>query len=164
MKYKILISCLFFGFFTLTTHALPMHKYSAHITINSSDLKPTLHHKTLNINLPFIPKRYQREATNNIKVSTNESETILKNSKKSYKIKLLVLRKTKNAVLKAVLKRKSYGLRYTRRWWCLLCLPILEETRCHPLQGVVALAWSASFFSCHLLWTSSSSYSFACVA
>jgi hypothetical protein len=116
MKYKILISCLFFGCSTLTTHAFPLHKYSPHIKTTSSDLKPALQYKKLNINLPFIPQSHQRGTTNTIKVSTNDSEKILKKSKKSYKIKPLILRKTKNTVLKAILKRKSYGLRYTQRW------------------------------------------------
>jgi hypothetical protein len=113
MKYKILlINCLFFAGYTLNINALPLP-----LQVNTIDLNSTLKSKKLNIHLPLIQQGHQREATTKIKpIVTNDSEEILTNTRKFYKIKLLTLRKTKNAVLKAVLKRRSYGLRYTRRW------------------------------------------------
>ncbi|MCK5918017.1 MAG: hypothetical protein KAG34_06310 [Cocleimonas sp.] len=84
---------------------------------NPSQLQVTTHQQKktqkLNIDLPLLPKNNSNQL--NIKISNNTP--IILASAKRFSIKnWLVLNTTKNAVLKAVLKRKSYGLRYTRIW------------------------------------------------
>jgi uncharacterized protein YaaW (UPF0174 family) len=72
----------------------------------------------LNTNLPVLLQKHplNREDKQEPKKVNSEIGVILGRKKKLPKINFLILRTTKNAVLKAVLKRKSYGLRYTRRW------------------------------------------------
>ncbi len=76
--------------------------------------RPSLQAPKLNINLPFqVQNKTPNQGKKNI---TSDTALILTSAKKSPTIKFLVLSTTKNAVLKAVLKRKSYGLRYTMIW------------------------------------------------
>lgn len=113
MKNKIkIISCVFFCCYILNVSATPV-QYS----VGKEALQFTQPHR-LNTNLPVLLQKhpFRGDDKQERKKANSEIEIILGRKKKLPKINFLVLRTTKNAVLKAVLKRKSYGLRYTRRW------------------------------------------------
>ena len=99
MKYKIIISCIFFGCYTLSTCAKP--------TLSAPQVEK------LNINLPLQQQEHRIKKMN---IKPSDTTLILASARRSPRINFLVLSTTKNAVLKAVLKRKSYGLRYTMIW------------------------------------------------
>ena len=102
MKYKIIISCIFLGYYTFGS-AKP----------RLPSLSP-MQIQRLNISLPLeVQEKIANQGRKNIE---RDSALILANSKKSPTINFLVLSTSKNAVLKAVLKKKSYGLRYTMVW------------------------------------------------
>ncbi len=106
MKNKIIISCIFIGFCTVHLHATP----------NSQQLRAHKQHyrQKLNIDLPLLP---QNNNINQLNIKKDSNTPIILASAKHFSIgNLLVLSSNKNAVLKAVLKKKSYGLRYTRVW------------------------------------------------
>ena len=117
MKYStIVISCILIGFYALTTCAKP-NLPSSHTKgyYQTKDRLPR-YIKKLNINLPSA---YPHKTTKQSKKKRpSETAIILAKAKKkrSAITSILVLRATKNAILKAVLKKKSYGLRYTRVW------------------------------------------------
>lgn len=110
MKNKIIMSYLFFGCCTLNVYA-----DSSPQLLKTPTNKPHIQTiKTLNIDLPALPKPSRNDQDH---IKTNSPPIIILASAKRFKIKnLLVLSTTKNAVLKATLKRRSYGLRYTRIW------------------------------------------------
>ena len=115
MKYKI-ISCLFFGCCTLSIYAKPMLP-SSQINTNYEALYTSLspfQDKKLNIKPPLLLQENTIQQSN--KKLITDSALILASAKKSSPINFLVLSASKNAVLKAVVKKKSYGLRYTRIW------------------------------------------------
>ena len=109
MKYKIIISCIFLGCYTLSTCAKPTLP-----SLYSMQYSPSLQAQKLNISLPSqAQNKTLNQGRQNI---ASDTTLILANAKKSPKINFMVLSTSKNAVLKAVLKKKSYGLRYTMIW------------------------------------------------
>jgi len=102
MKNKTIITYLLIGCCTVHLHATP------------NQLQPSAHSQKLNTDLPLVPKN---NSVNQPNIKASNDTAILLASAKSFSIgNFLVLSTTKNAVLKAVLKKKSYGLRYTRVW------------------------------------------------
>ena len=116
MKYKI-VSYILFSCCTFSLYAkpasLPLQINKHHKLAYSSLL--SFQTNKLNIKLPLLPQDNKIKQSN--KKLTTESALILANAKKQpLRINFLVLRASKNTVLKAILKRKSYGLRYTKIW------------------------------------------------
>lgn len=107
MKNKtIMISCILFGCCTVHLHATP------------NQPQPRVHKQQysqkLNTDLPLLAKN---NSVNQPNIKTGSNTPIILASAKRFSIEnFLILSTTKNAVLKAVLKKKSYGLRYTRVW------------------------------------------------
>ncbi len=117
MKYKI-ISYIFFACCTLSLYAKPAFpslQTNDHHEMLYSSLS-LLQNNKLDIKLPLLPQNNKIKQSN--KKLITESTLILASAKKQplRRIDFLVLRASKNAVLKAILKRKSYGLRYTKTW------------------------------------------------
>ena len=113
MKNKTkIISCTFFCCYLFNASATPVEHGIETTTLPSNIL--FVQTTRLNTNLPLLGGKYHLHQ--NHKKANSEVEIILVRKKKLPKINFLVLRTTKNTVLKAVLKRKSYGLRYTRKW------------------------------------------------
>ena len=101
-----MISYIFFGCCTVHLHATP------------NQLQPSAHKQQysqkLNTDLPLLPKN---NSVNQPNIKADSDTPIILASAKHFSIgNFLVLSTTKNAILKAVLKKKSYGLRYTRIW------------------------------------------------
>jgi len=113
MKNKTkIISCAFFYCYMLNASATPVQH-----SIGTKPLQPAIlftQTSHLNTDLPIVREGYP--LNHGHKKINSEIKIILVRKKKLPKINFLILRTTKNAVLKAVLKRKSYGFRYTRRW------------------------------------------------
>ncbi|HIO91475.1 MAG TPA: hypothetical protein EYG68_01365 [Leucothrix mucor] len=100
MKHKIIItSCIFFGCYTLGASEIPNQ-------VSGQNTKPSL-----NFSLP----PHSTSSHQNIAANTKNSPTLTL-TKRSSKLNFLVLNSTKNSELKAVIKRKTYGLRYTKVW------------------------------------------------
>lgn len=109
-----MINCVFLGCYALTTYAKPMRPSLQENTAYQTHHNLPEYVKKLNINLPLLPQ-YQTSNKTNPKLPS-ETAIILASAKKAPRRNFLVLKRTKNAVLKAILKRKSYGLRYTQIW------------------------------------------------
>ena len=92
MKNKIFIVCLaFFGYFATQASEAPILNFDLPIEHSKTQTKPDSLKKT-------------------------NSTIVLATSRKFSISGLLVLSSTKNSELKAVIKRKTYGLRYTKTW------------------------------------------------
>jgi hypothetical protein len=107
MKNKTtMISYILFGCCTVHLHAIP------------SQLQARVHKQQysqkLNTNLPLLQRN---NSVNQPNIKIGSDTPIILASAKHFSIEnFLILSTTKNAVLKAVLKKKSYGLRYTKVW------------------------------------------------
>jgi hypothetical protein len=105
MKNKIIIiSSIFLGCYTSNLYATPDQLH-----INR------YYNQGLNTELPLLTQQTLIKQ----KDKDADSDTMLIFASDNTKFSLsnlLILSTSKNAVLKAVLKKKSYGLRYTRIW------------------------------------------------
>ena len=106
----IIINCIFVGCYTLNVHSAPNQPslMNAHYTPHFN-LAPM--HTELNTDIP--PAVQLASSSHNGTISTTTEGIILEPRGIP---RLFVLSANKYAVLKAVLKKKSYGLNYTRKW------------------------------------------------
>lgn len=112
----IVISCIIIGFYTLNTCAKPNRPSLQTKSYYQTNHRFPRYIKKLNINLPS-PFQHKITKYRSKKRPTETAIILAKAKKKKSAIRnILVLKATKNAILKAVLKKKSYGLRYTRIW------------------------------------------------